>query len=172
MERHIALSLLWFSLPCMASTTTDSFQVSATITSGCAFGTSETSGSTDFGTLSFGTMTAIGSNVDVASSSGAGSIVVTCTPGTAISLALDYGEHGGSASSRYMTNSSGSATLGYQLYQDAAHSAVWGTGSLAYSVASFPDTTQTYTVYGRLFATDGLPVSGTYSDTVTVTLTY
>ncbi|MDF7630917.1 MULTISPECIES: spore coat U domain-containing protein [unclassified Pantoea] len=166
----IAAGWLLSASPCFASSTTDSFQVTAEITSGCAFGSSGSSSSTDFGTLDFGTMSAISSNVDVASSSGAGSIVVTCTPGTAITLALDYGENGGSSSSRYLSN--GSATLAYQLYQDAAHTTVWGSDSLAYSVSSFPDSTQTYTVYGRLFATAGLPASGTYSDTVTVTLTY
>lgn len=172
MGKLTLLSLLLISVNSLASTVTDTFQVSATITSGCAFGTSESSSTTDFGTLSFGTMSAIGSNVDVASSSGSGSIVVTCTPGTAITIALDYGENGGSATSRYMSNSAGTATLGYQLYQDASHSTVWGTGSLAYSVASFPSSTQTYTLYGRLFAVSGLPAAGTYSDTVTVTLTY
>ncbi|ALV93412.1 spore coat U domain-containing protein [Pantoea vagans] len=170
MGRHlIACLCLWSSWPCFASSTTDSFQVMAAITSGCAFG-SNSSASADFGTLDFGTMSAISTPVDVSSSSGAGSIVVTCTPGTAITLALDYGEHGGSASSRYLSN--GSATLAYQLYQDAAHTTVWGSDALAYSVSSFPDSTQTYTIYGRLFATSGLPASGTYSDTVTVTLTY
>ncbi|MGK3124893.1 spore coat U domain-containing protein [Candidatus Pantoea formicae] len=170
MGRHlIALGLLLPSLSGLASSTTDSFQVTAAITNGCAFG-SNSSASADFGTLDFGSMSAISSPVDVASSSGAGSIVVTCTPGTAITLALDYGENGGSASARYLSN--GSATLAYQLYQDAAHTKVWGSDSLAYSVSSFPESTQTYTVYGRLFATTGLPASGTYRDTVTVTLTY
>ena len=95
----IAAGWLLNALPCFASSTTDSFQVTAEITSGCAFGSSGSS-STDFGTLDFGTMSAISSNVDVASSSGARSIVVTCTPGTAITLARDYGGDGGSSSSR------------------------------------------------------------------------
>lgn len=162
--------LLALSAGCIAGTASDSFQVSAVITSGCALGSSSDS-STDFGTLSFGTMSAISASVDVASSSGSGSIVVTCTPGTSMTIALDYGAHGGSSSQRYMANSNG-ATLAYQLYQDASYSTVWGDGTLAYSVSSFPTTTQTYTVYGRLFAVDGMPDAGSYSDTVTVTLTY
>ncbi|WP_049074117.1 Csu type fimbrial protein, partial [Klebsiella michiganensis] len=111
------------------------------------------------------------SNVDVASTAGAGSIIVTCTPGTAISIALDYGVNGGSATQRYMSNGN-SSTLAYQLYQDANRANVWGSSTLALSVASFPSTTQTYTVYGRLFATNGFPAVGSYTDTVTVTLTY
>lgn len=165
MERQFTVgSLLLMALYSQAGTTTDNFKVSAEVTSGCAFGSS------DFGTLNFGTMSTISSQVDVASSIGAGSMVVTCTPGMAITLALDYGLNGGSASARYLKN--GGATLAYQLYQDVAHTTVWGNGALAYSVPSFPNRSQTYTVYGRLFATNGMPASGTYRDTVTVTLIY
>lgn len=79
---------------------------------------------TDFGTLNFGTLSSLYSNVDVASTAGAGSIIVTCTPGTAISIALDYGVNGGSATQRYMSNGN-SSTLAYQLYQDANRANVW-----------------------------------------------
>lgn len=154
----------------VASTTTDTFTVSAVITSGCALGTSSASNTTDLGTLSFGTQAALSDNVDATSSAGAGSIVVTCTPGTAVTISLDYGVNGGSATKRYLSN--GSQLLGYQLYQDAAHSKVWGNGSLAYSISAFPQTTQTYPVYGRLFSSSTVPAAGTYTDTVTVTLAY
>jgi len=153
-----------------ASTTTDTFTVSAVITSGCAFGTSSTSNTTDLGTLSFGTMAALSDNVDATSSTGSGSIVVTCTPGTAVTISLDYGVNGGSATERYLSN--GTQSLGYQLYQDASHSTVWGEDSLAYSISDFPQTTQTYLVYGRLFSSTTVPDAGTYTDTVTVTLAY
>ncbi|WKX27178.1 spore coat U domain-containing protein [Tatumella ptyseos] len=153
-----------------ASSTTDTFTVSAVITSGCALGTSTTSETTDLGTLSFGTMADLANHVDATSASGAGSIVVTCTPGTAVTISLDYGVNGGSDTERYLSN--GSELLGYQLYQDAAHSTVWGSGTLAYSISAFPQTTQTYPVYGRLFSSSTVPAAGTYTDTVTVTLVY
>ncbi len=56
----------------------------------------------DLGTLSFGTLGNLASPVNVASSSGAGSIVLTCTPGMTVSVALDYGVNGGSSSQRYL----------------------------------------------------------------------
>ncbi|WP_241650146.1 Csu type fimbrial protein [Rosenbergiella collisarenosi] len=170
MSKIAILGYFLFLASASAGTTSDTFQVSAVITSGCEFGTTQASSSGNFGTISFGTMTAIGNNVEVASSVGAGSIVVTCTPGTAITLSLDYGIHGGTAAQRYLSN--GSSVLGYQLYQDAAYSNVWGSGSLAYSVSSFPQSTQTYTIYGRLFSMSSLPNKGTYTDTITVTLVY
>jgi len=47
-----------------------------------------------------------------------------------------------------------------------------GTGTLAKTISNFPTTTQTYPVYARLFSATTLPEAGTYTDTVTVTLTY
>lgn len=164
--------LLAFSRISVAETETKDFSVSATIENGCVFGDGSGSSITDFGTINFGMMSSISDDVDVVSSSGSGSIVVTCTPGVAATIALDYGVNGGSSTARYMTNSAGTQTLGYQLYQDSVRSTVWGTDSLAYSILSFTGTTQTYPVYARLFASGDMPTAGTYTDTVTVTLSY
>lgn len=170
MERSSVILSLLFAPLCLAGRVSDTFKVNATVTSGCEFGTGKGFESSNFGALSFGTLPAISSDVNAASRIGGGSIVVTCTPGTAVTISLDYGEHGGNTNRRRMRNISGE-TLGYQLYQDAAHTTVWADGSLAYSIASFPESTQIYTVYGRLFTVERLPASGTYSDTITVTLT-
>jgi len=165
------LSLL-ISAEVRAVTTSTTFTVSATLTNGCVFGSSLSSPTTNLGTINFGTMTTIASNVDTVSTAGAGSVVVTCTPGATVTIAMDYGIHGGNATRRFMQNSSNSDTLGYQLFRDANRSQVWGNGALAMSIPSFPSTTQTYPVYARLYAVTTLPSAGTYTDTVTVTLTY
>lgn len=170
--QHFCILLLVFSNVTAADNTTSTFTVYATVENGCVFGDDTGSTTTDFGTIDFGTMSSILSNVDIASNTGSGSIVVTCTPGLAATIELDYGMNGGNSNVRYLINSSGSRTIAYQLYQDSNHTKVWGMGSLAYSISSFPDTTQTYTVYARLFASSGMPEAGTYTDTVTVTLTY
>lgn len=145
------------------------FQVQAVVAKGCAFGT--TSSTYDLGTLSFGTLGNLADPVNVASSAGAGSIILTCTPGLTVSIALDYGINGG-GSQRYLRLVNGRETLAYQLYQDITYSQVWGNGALARTIASFPDTTQIYTVYARLFAVATLPSAGVYRDTVTVTLSF
>ena len=175
--RHLLLptllTSLLFALPVRAATTPAlTFTVSAVITKGCAFGSTPVSPKTNLGTMNFGSFSTVPSNVDIASTSGAGSVVVTCTPGTAVSIAMDYGIHGGNVTQRYMANAAGTETLAYQLYQNNARTLVWGTGAQAMTVSSFPATTQTYTVYGRMFAVSTLPSAGTYTDTVTVTLTY
>ena len=89
-----------------------------------------------------------------------------------MNISLDYGVNGGNSSSRYMINNNGTNKIAYQLYQNADYSTVWGTNDLAYKVSSFPATTQTYTVYGRVFSSASRPPAGTYTDSVTVTLTY
>lgn len=170
--RNLFIMLLISSSMSEAGTTTSTFTVSATVENGCVFGDSMESSTTSFGTIDFGTLSSLSSSVDVVSSTGSGSIVVTCTPGLSATIALDYGVNGGNSTERYLINGSGSTTLGYQLYQDSARTKVWGTDSLAYSISSFPSTTQTYPVYARLFASSAMPAAGTYTDTVTVTLTY
>ncbi|KHN54635.1 Csu type fimbrial protein [Pectobacterium fontis] len=156
----------------IALTVSSTFDVDATIQRGCVFGTSAASSQPNMGTLDFGTRSATATNVDIASSSGGGSIVATCTPGTSAIIELGYGVNGGDSTQRYLKNASGTRLLAYQLYHDAAHTRVWGTGSLALSIVSFPATPQTYTVYARYFGGAPLPPAGVYTDNVTVSLTY
>ena len=180
MSGRLRVSPVWLMLlvpliPCRtanAATAVAAFTVSASLTNGCAFGSSLSSPTSNLGTLNFGSMSSITSNVDTVSSTGAGSVVVTCTPGTSVSIAMDYGTHGGTATRRFMQNTTNTDQLGYQLFRDAARSLVWGNGTLVMSIPSFPGTTQTYPVYARLYAVTTLPSAGTYTDTVTVTLTY
>ncbi|WP_430443623.1 MAG: Csu type fimbrial protein [Pseudomonas piscis] len=147
------------------------FQVQAVITNGCAFGTRLSANSYDLGLLDFGTLGSLDSPVDVSSGSGAGSIVLTCTPGMTVSVAIDQGLNG-SGSQRYLKLASGSDRLAYQLYQDPARSRVWGNGAQARAIANFPPVTQTYPVYARLLAAARMPPAGSYHDTVTVTLAF
>ncbi|BDH44114.1 spore coat protein U [Salmonella enterica subsp. enterica serovar Choleraesuis] len=153
------------------ATVTSTFTISARINNGCQLGGSGT-GNGSFGALNFGTMVDLHNSRDVISTLGAGSIVLTCTPGTSVTIAMDGGQNGGSSALRYLINSAGTRKIGYQLYQNASRSVVWGTGAQVMSIASFPATTQTYTVYGRLPADGTSPPAGTYTDNVTVTFTF
>lgn len=109
-----------------------------------------------------------------------GTIQVTCTsqtpPRVTYEVQLDPGQ-AGSFLPRAMA--SGASQLTYNLYIDAARSAVWGdgTGSTAVVTADYnltpPGSTQTdtYTVYGRIPAGQVVTV-GNYLDTITVTLVF
>ncbi|PWC22955.1 spore coat protein U [Brenneria roseae subsp. roseae] len=168
----------WFSFfalltsPLFALTVSSSFTVNASIQKGCAFGSSVNSSQSAMGTINFGTQSAAASNVDVASTAGNGSIVITCTPGITVTVEMDYGLHGGNSTQRYVMNTAGTHLLPYQLYRDAARTQVWGTDASALNISSFPSATQTYTVYARYFGASPYPPAGQYTDSITVSLTY
>ena len=109
-----------------------------------------------------------------------GTIQATCTsarpPHITYEIRLDAGQ-AGSFAPRAMAG--GASQLTYNLYIDAARSAVWGDGSGGTSVVTAdynltpPGSTQTdsYTVYGRVPAAQ-VVTAGSYLDTITVTLEF
>ena len=67
---------------------------------------------------------------------------------------------------------SGAAIVNYSLYSDSGRTTVWGNTVGTDTVAATGSgASQSYTVYGRVTA-QTTPAPGTYSDTVTVTVTY
>ncbi|HEX7690317.1 MAG TPA: spore coat U domain-containing protein [Burkholderiaceae bacterium] len=162
----LALAIAWAVLawrPAHATTATGTFQVNATVVSACTV-----SGTT----LSFGgAINPLSTGVPLDASS---SLSVQCTNTTPYAVALNAGTHaGGPANFTARAMASGSNSLGYQLYLDSGRSSVWGdgTGSSATSSGTGTGSTQTIPIYGRIPSLSGI-VPGTYTDTVTVTVTY
>lgn len=159
----VALMAALMLSPARAGSASGSFAVNATVV-----GTCTVSGSLlNFGS-SINPLTAT-PPLDATST-----LTVQCTNTTPYSVALDAGSHaGGSANfgARAMLN--GLSTLGYQLYSDSTRAVVWGDGS----GGSLPvlgvgsGSNQSLTIYGRLPSLSGA-IPGTYSDTVTVTISY
>lgn len=151
------------SVTANATTATNTFQVTATITSSCTV-----SGTA----LSFGSAIdplATGVPLDAAST-----LTVTCSNTTPYAVSLNAGANAGGASNfSARTMKSGSNTLGYQLYLDSGRTTVWGDGTASSSTKSSTGTgsAQTLSVYGRVPSLANV-VPGTYTDTVTVTVTY
>jgi len=100
---------------------------------------------------------------------GVGDIAVKCDLLTAYSVSLSTGS--GSYADRRMTTPGG--TLGYNLYTDLLRLLVWGDGSFGTLAAAGVGTVGTahLPVYGRIPAQQNVGV-GSYSDNVTVTVTY
>ncbi len=102
-----------------------------------------------------------------------GSVSSKCTGNAAnITIALD---RGGAASFNPRQMLKGTEALNYNLYRDAARTTIWGDGTGGTSVYSDPSPPNglvvTITIYGRIPA--GQDVSaGTYTNTVTVTITF
>jgi spore coat protein U-like protein len=117
-------------------------------------------------TLNFGSPGLLGANVDQTLP-----IQVTCTKTTPYNIGLDAGTgSGATVATRRMTG--GAATVVYSLYSDSAHSTVWGgTVGTDTVAATGSGSRQNHTVYGRMLSQNA-PALGTYTDTITVTVTY
>ena len=116
----------------------------------------------DFGSIP-GDITA---NVDQTSTIG-----LTCTGRTVWKLGLDNGANA-SGTVRRMRQGTSSSYVPYELYSDAARTQRWG-GTVGTDTVNGTGTgsAQSVTVYGRVPAPQ-VPAPGSYSDTITVTITY
>jgi len=141
-----------------AATSTTTMTVQLTITATCTVNSATT--------LNFGTQGILATNVDQTST-----IQITCTNTTPYNIGLDAGTGtGATVATRKMT--SGANTVNYTLYSNSGRTTVWGNTIGTDTVAATGNgAAQSYTVYGRVPA-QAAPAPGTYSDTITVTVTY
>jgi spore coat protein U-like protein len=145
-----------------AATTTTTFAVTATVQSTCTASATA---------LAFGNYTP-GSGALTNNST----ISVKCSKNTAYTVALNAGSAGGTLAQRLMA--SGANRLQYNLYTSSALTTIFGdgTGATATSAGTGAGvaTANTLTVYGQLpdSAANQAAVPGSYSDTITVTVTY
>lgn len=106
-----------------------------------------------------------------------GTVTVSCFGllGGVFQVALSTGGSG-TFSPRRMA--SGANTLTYNLYVDSSRTQIWGDGSGGTSIQSLNcillclGAPQNFTVYGRIPASQTGAHSGTYGDTITVTVTF
>ena len=145
-------------VPVQASTTlTTTFLVSLTINSNCAIAASP---------LNFGSNGVLTSNVDQTTT-----LTVTCTNTTPYNVGLDGGNVSGSTVTARLL-SSGSATVGFQLYSDSGRSVLWGNTLGTNTVSGVGNgAAQSLTVYGQVPA-QTTPAAATYTSTVTASVTF
>ncbi len=141
-----------------AATATDTFLSTITIQASCDVISTNT--------LDFGTQGILASNVDATAN-----FDVQCTDTTTYNLGLDAGTTaGGTTTTRLMTD--GSDTVSYQMFSNAGRTTNWGNVVGTDTVAGTGDgASQTLIVYGRV-PIQTTPAPSTYTDTVTVTITY
>ncbi|ARU94939.1 Csu type fimbrial protein [Tatumella citrea] len=151
--------------------------VQVTIKEGCAVTNgSSSSGTNSWGTLNFGTYADLTAAINgtVLGSDGTNAVTITCTDGLTPTMTLDGGKNEAS-NVRNMVNTSGTTTtdIAYHLYSDANHTTEIEPGG---SVSLTADgAAQSIPIYGRIVPDDQTstsPASGTYSDTVTATLSW
>lgn len=106
-----------------------------------------------------------------------GTITFSCSSipagGVNVTIALDRGLHSAVFPNRNLAK--GAVLLGYNLYQDAALTVIWGNGNNGtskYGPISVTNTNPvTLTMYGRIPANQDV-TAGSYSDTITATMTF
>ena len=116
-------------------------------------------------TLAFG-------NVTFSTVNSTSTVTVNCTRSASFTVTLSTG-NGGSFSPRQM--SSGTNHLNYNIYADSARTQIWGSGASG-TVANSGSTpngggTVNFTAYGQVPAQSSA-APGSYTDTITVTVTY
>lgn len=142
-----------------AATDTDTFQVSITIQGECQIVAAND--------LDYGAQGVLASNIDATTT-----LSVQCTDGTPYDIGLDAGTGAGATVATRLMTGPGSATIDYTLYSDAGRTTVWGDTISTDTVSGTGDgTQQDYTVYGRV-PPQATPAPGTYTDTITVTVTF
>jgi spore coat protein U-like protein len=98
-------------------------------------------------------------------------VTVTCSSGIAFHIGLDKGTGTGATTTTRIMHS-GTHLLGYQLFQDSAHSVNWGNNPPADTVNSTGDgSAHPFTVYAIVPAGQFVPAASNYVDTITATVT-
>jgi spore coat protein U-like protein len=154
-----AVGLVTLGTAAHAATTTANFQVRLSITAQCL-----AASTTD---LDFGTSGFLLTSVDAQST-----IQVQCTNTTPYNVGFDKGVNGSSVTARQLKGGPSNETISYAIYTNAGRTTNWGNTVGTDTVTGTGNgTPQTIQVYGRVPA-QTTPTPGTYTDTITVTVTY
>lgn len=151
------LLIIFFNPVAFAATVTANLPVNATVNATCIFG--------NITSVNFG-------NYSGAQNDATGSIEVTCNNGTTYTIGLNAGTGSGATITNRVMTGTPSGTLGYRLFQDPARTINWGNTPPTDTVnLTGNGAVQLSTVYGRILA-GAVPATGSYNDTVLITVTY
>lgn len=155
----IGCALIGGATAVSAATATSTFQSRIVIQSQCLVAVTNT--------LDFGTANLLLANVDQTTT-----FNVQCTNTTTYNIGLDAGTtSGGTVATRKMI-SAASATVDYQMFSDSGRTVNWGSTVPTDTVSGTgTGSAISYTVYGRV-PPQVTPAPNTYTDLVTITVTY
>jgi spore coat protein U-like protein len=155
-----AFGLMMGAAPASAATATGTLSVQVTIVAECQVQNAPL--------LNFGnTQGVLDSAVN-----GSASIDIQCTNSTPYNVRLSAGTGAGATLANRLLTGGAGATVRYSLYRDAARTQVWGVTDGTDTVADTGNgDVKMHDVYGQIPA-QTTPAPGTYSDTVTITVSY
>jgi len=167
LHAFFALTVCLLFTPFAQAVTTQSFLVAATITPGCSV-TAGTGGV--LGSLNYGTRSGVATGQVSTSFVPNGSLSIACTPGVSLSMSIDGGQH--YASVRRMQRASGTDVVAYRLYSSSSLAANSEIGvNQAIPVTYTNSNNIALPLFGVALLT-GFSPAGTYSDQLTVTLSW
>jgi len=153
-------AVLGLSAPALAGTASSNLTVNTTVTANCTISTTA---------VAFGAI----NTLSAANTDATGTVAVTCTSGAPWSIGAGAGTGtGATLSVRKLT--SGANVLNYALYTDSARTTIWGDGvapTVKYS-GTGSGASQTSTIYARVPGSQSTAPTGSYADTVAVTVTF
>ncbi|MEI4506391.1 spore coat U domain-containing protein [Sphingopyxis sp. CCNWLW253] len=161
------------NIPASRAETTAEFEVSAEIAPGClvdGLGSSGHAGT--IGTLDFGVDSTFSTATHTATTTTAQGIRLRCTPGVNLMMGVDGGSHAATGARHLQRGSDTAARIAYALCRDAACNqpiAIGGSATIAVTGTNSEDVI--LPLFASLTLLGGL-VPGTYTDTLTVTLTW
>ncbi|EQM69958.1 spore coat U domain-containing protein [Pseudomonas solani] len=141
--------------------------IAAEVLPACSAGSTVPATLGQFGTLDFGTHFNLAAQVTVVGTAGAGALRVNCLTSTPYRVLISAGGSG-NVNARRMTGPS-AAQVSYNLYTSATYATVWDNSIGVTGTGNGQD--QLLPVYGRV-PVQAAPLSGTYTDTVTVTVSW
>ncbi|HGU9821527.1 TPA: spore coat U domain-containing protein [Enterobacter cancerogenus] len=166
-QPFFALLVGVLAVPSAGAVTSQSFRVSATIVPGCSV-TTGTGGV--LGRLDFGTHTGVERAPVNTSFVPNGALSIACTPGVVLSMSINGGQN--YASVRRMTRSGGTDVVAYRLYSSSSLAANSEIGvNQAIPVTYTNSNNIALPLFGVALLT-GFSPAGTYSDQLTVTLSW
>lgn len=161
-----------FFSPARAETSAE-FDVTAEIVAGCLVdGLGDSGDAGPIGTLDFGSDSTFSTATHSTSTTASQAIRLRCTPGVALAMAVDGGAHASNGTRHLQLGADSAARIAYVVCSDAACSqpiAIGGSAAVTVDGANSED------VLLPLYASLTLPGAlspGTYTDTLTVTLTW
>ncbi len=177
MLRHFVLSAAmlmaaWWPATARAATTAE-FAVTATVAAGCLVdGLGSTGNAGRIGTLDFGEDSTFSTATHTATTTATQAIRLRCTPGVTLRMVIDGGAHVATGTRNLQRGATTTARIPYILCRDAACTQLIGISTQTNMVITTSNTEDVrLPIYGRLTLPGNVP-PGTYTDTLTVTLTW
>ncbi len=150
-----------------AASKTATIGLAAEVLPACSAGSTVPATLGQFGVLDFGTYFSLTSLITVSSAVGNGSLRINCILNIPYRVLLSAGGSGSVAARRMVGPAS--AQITYNLYTSAAYTTVWDNTTGVTGTGTGAD--QYLQVFGRVPA-QSAPTPGTYTDTVTVTVSW